>query len=116
MGTSGGDIDHTQTVSEDEIFILEREAIGRLGRNEKSLDRMEHVEDRKTIKKLEKEKMVIYNPPVKDYEFLFNEVFDIIPTIQKLDMKKWIQTLNNVNGRIGGSYDKFLATNKPTWR
>ena len=40
---SGGDIDHTQTVSEDEILVLEREAIGRLGRNEKSLDRMEHM-------------------------------------------------------------------------
>ncbi|MAK40703.1 MAG: acyl-CoA dehydrogenase [Euryarchaeota archaeon] len=28
--------------------------------------------------------MVIYNAPVKDYEFLFNEVFDVIPIIQKL--------------------------------
>jgi len=40
---SGGDIDFTQTVNEDDILLLEREAIGRLGRNEKSLDRMEHM-------------------------------------------------------------------------
>ena len=40
---SGGDIDLTQTISEDEILVLEREAIARLGRNEKSLDRMEHM-------------------------------------------------------------------------
>lgn len=40
---SGGDNDILQTVSEDEILLLEREAIGRLGRNEKSLDRMENM-------------------------------------------------------------------------
>ena len=28
--------------------------------------------------------MVIYNPPIRDYEFLFNEVFNVIPTVQKL--------------------------------
>ena len=28
--------------------------------------------------------MVIYNAPIRDYEFLFNEVFNVIPTVQKL--------------------------------
>ena len=28
--------------------------------------------------------MVVYNAPVRDYEFLLNEVFDAVPTAQRL--------------------------------
>ena len=40
---SGGDTDMTETVEEDDILAMEREAIGRLGRHEDSLARMEHM-------------------------------------------------------------------------
>ena len=33
----------TETVEEDDILAMEREAIGRLGRHEDSLARMEHM-------------------------------------------------------------------------
>ena len=40
---SGGDTDMTETTEEDDILTMEREAIGRLGRHEDSLARMEHM-------------------------------------------------------------------------
>ena len=40
---SGGDTDMTETVDEDDILSMEREAIGKLGRHEDSLARMEHM-------------------------------------------------------------------------
>ena len=40
---SGGDTDMTETTEEDDILAMEREAIGRLGRHEDSLARMEHM-------------------------------------------------------------------------
>ena len=40
---SGGDTDMTETVDEDDILAMEREAIGKLGRHEDSLDRMQHM-------------------------------------------------------------------------
>ena len=40
---SGGDTDMTETVEEDDILAMEREAIVRLGRHEDSLARMEHM-------------------------------------------------------------------------
>lgn len=40
---SGGDTDVTETLGEDEILALEREAIGRLGRDTATLDRMQHM-------------------------------------------------------------------------
>ena len=40
---SGGDTDMTETVDEDDILAMEREAINRLGRHEDSLARMEHM-------------------------------------------------------------------------
>ncbi len=40
---SGGDTDMTETTEEDDILTMERQAIGRLGRHEDSLARMEHM-------------------------------------------------------------------------
>ena len=40
---SGGDTDVTETMGEDEILALERTAIGRLGRDTATLDRMQHM-------------------------------------------------------------------------
>jgi len=40
---SGGDTDMTETTEEDDILTMEREAIGRLGRHEDSLARLEHM-------------------------------------------------------------------------
>ena len=40
---SGGNTDMTETTEEDDILTMEREAIGRLGRHEDSLARMEHM-------------------------------------------------------------------------
>ena len=40
---SGGDTDMTETVDEDDILSMEREAIVKLGRHEDSLARMEHM-------------------------------------------------------------------------
>ena len=40
---SGGDTDMTETIEEDDILAMEKEAIVRLGRHEDSLARMEHM-------------------------------------------------------------------------
>jgi 3-hydroxyacyl-CoA dehydrogenase len=40
---TGGDCDHTDELSEDDILALERKAIANLARNELSLARMEHM-------------------------------------------------------------------------
>ena len=79
--------------------------------------------------------MVIYNPPVKDYEFLFNEVFDIIPIIQKLGyeemdsdfltmlMEGWADhttnvwlPINQLGDKIGIRYEDGLVKSPTEFR
>ena len=40
---TGGDTDITDTLEEDEILAMEKDAIASLGRNPDTLDRMQHM-------------------------------------------------------------------------